>query len=638
MTIATFLGRLRRRKVGRLLALDFDGRQLRLVRADVSGGRTRIERFLTVTLPEALDAADAQAVGEFLGRTLADEHLAGLPLVMTVPRGKAVFKALVLPPVDDEADLAGMVRFQAQKELTFRPEEAVIDFALEAHYGVEPPPADEVEGRHVLAAAVQKDVVRYYEQVAEAAGVPLLRLGLRPYANMLCAQAYAAGDVARFAIIHLMAGEAEIDIVEEGGLTFSRSADITLPATGDTVPAREAALAGVVQEIARSVQSYLAVERDRTVDRVLLAGGTGVEVAVAEALAPRLRAPCEVFDPSPHLRTPDVPADVSAFVSVLGLAQGHGDAAPPFDFLHPKQPPVRRDPTRTVVLATASAVILVIVSAFAGAAIHLYNANAELADRQKELEEIKEASKSTLVLAKRVRAMEEWLGNGRDWLQQWAYLSGAVPPCQEVYVTSLKTGEDGTVNLNVKARSSQAVDAIGQRLANAGYGFKPGQVTTTKDRFGYNYVTSTKAIVEADMKVDLGNIELAARPRDDASATRFQPEEPSQTAEARPQPEIRRQDDRSRQDDRGRQDDRSRQDDRGRQDDGKRQHANQPKSPEDKYQAWQRQVQEMMKRRPDRDASRKQQEAWRDRMKNLYKQRPSKPKQGSDTRHPDARY
>jgi Tfp pilus assembly PilM family ATPase len=621
MSLGTLLGRLRRRKVGRLLALDFDGPRLRIVLADVSGGRARIDRLLTVDLPEDLDDADPQAVGAFLGQTLERLRLTGIPVVMNVPRAQAVFKPLVLPPVDDEAELASMARFQAQKELTFKPEEAVIDFAIEAHYGVEPTPAEEPAGHHVLAAAVQKSVVAYYEQMAEAAGARLLRLGLRPYANMRGAEEYAHGEQGRVAVVHLTGGEAEVDIIEQGGLTFSRSAEITLPAADADEVSRASALADVVQEIARSIQSYLAVEGTRRIDRVLMAGGTGFESAVADTLGARLRTPWEVFDPSPGLRRVDVPADASAFLSALGLAEGQGDAdAHPFDFLNPKQPAVRRDPTRMIAAAAAAAVALIVVSAFAGAAIHLYRAGAEVAAREEELRRIKEGSKETRVLAQRVKALEEWLASRRDWLDHWAYLSTTFPPCEDVYVTSLKTGDDGTVSLNVKARSSNAVDALGERLSEARYGFKPGQVTTTKDRYGYNYVTSAKVIADADMEVNLDGAGQVRRPQDDVSSKTFTAEaeprreerteqRPPQQAESRPEPssESRRE---------------SESNGRAR------------------YEAWMRERNELMKQRPDKSKDPQAYEAWREKMKHLYERQPRRSRGNgrSDTRYPEARY
>jgi len=620
MSLGTLLNRLRRRKVGRLLALDFDGPRLRIVRADVSGGRTRIDRLLTVDLPDDLDDADPQAVGAFLGETLERLRLSGTPVVMSVPRAKAVFKPLVLPPVDDEAELASMARFQAQKELTFRPEEAVIDFTIEAHYGVEPAPEEGPVGHHVLAAAVQKSVVAYYEQMAEAAGVRLLRLGLRPYANMRGAEEYARGEEGRVAVIHLTGGEAEVDVIERGGLTFSRSAEITLPAADAEKASRASALADVVQEIARSVQSYLAVEGTRRIDRVLVAGGTGFESVVADALGARLHAPCEVFDPSPLLRRAEMPADASAFLSALGLAEGQGDAdAHPFDFLNPKQPAVRRDPTRTIAAAVAAAVALVVVSAFAGAAIHLYRAGAEVAAKEEELRLIKESSKETHLLAQRVKALEEWLASRRDWLDHWAYLSTTFPPCEDVYVTSLKTGDYGTVSLSVKARSSDAIDALGERLSEARYGFKPGQVTTTKDRFGYNYVTSAKVIADADMEVNLDGASQVRRPENDVSANAFsaesEPRREVRTEQPTPPPESKPEPSAESQGESG---------SNGRAED----------------EAWTRERNELMKQRPDKSKHPQAYEAWREKMKRLYERQPRRRRGNgrSDTRYPEARY
>ncbi len=634
------MSRLRRRKVGRLLALDFDGHRLRLVLADVSGGRARIDRLLTVDLPDDLDADDAQAVGAFVGGALGRLRLPRVPVVMNVPRAKAVFKPLVLPPVDDDAELASMARFQAQKELTFKPEEAVIDFAIESHYGVEPTPAEDPAGQHVLAAAVQKSVVAYYEQMAEAAGVRLLRLGLRPYANMRGAEEYAHGEEGRVAIIHLTGDEAEVDVIEQGGLTFSRSAEVTLPPAGADDAFRATALAGVVQELARSVQSYLAVEGTRRIDRILVAGGTGCEAAVAEALGDRLRTPWEVFDPSPALPRVDVPNDASAYLSALGLAAGQGDAdAHPFDFLNPKRPAVRRDPTRTIAVAAAAVVALVIVSAFAGAAIHLYRAGAEVAAKQAELQRLKESTKDTRVLAKRVEALEDWLASRRDWLDHWAWLSETFPPCEQVYVTSFKTGDDGTVSLNVKARTSDAVDALGERLSDARYGFKPGQVTTTKDRYGYNYVTGAKIIADADMEIDLNGTGRARRPQDDVSTKAFRGEsQPEPRHERRPEPAPT-----TKAKAKGAEESVGSEGEPKKGEEARTDH--QPRSENDHdpraaLEAWNRARMELMKQRPDKEKDPQAYEAWRTKMRELYQRNPRRRRgdRRSDTRYPDARY
>jgi Tfp pilus assembly PilM family ATPase len=151
-------------------------------------------------------------------------------------------------------------------------------------------------------------VVEYYRQVAAAAKLKLLRLSLRPYANALCAlSAGAAADGETVAFIHLTAEESEIDVLTGGALAFSRSAVIRPshpePATADAAaagpaPAAESAVDAAVNEASRSLRSYGSVHRDRRLERVLVAGGTGHEQAVADALAKRLGVRGEVFDPA----------------------------------------------------------------------------------------------------------------------------------------------------------------------------------------------------------------------------------------------------------------------------------------------------------------------------------------------------
>ena len=111
----------------------------------------------------------------------------------------------------------------------------------------------------------------------------------------------------------------------------------------------------VVQEVVRSLQSYMGVARGEGIEALMLAGGTGIETEVAESLADRLGVPCEVLDLSSALQLREAAPAASGVVSALGLAVGQGDAAaPPFDFLNPKRAPVERDLTKTLTVAGVS--------------------------------------------------------------------------------------------------------------------------------------------------------------------------------------------------------------------------------------------------------------------------------------------
>lgn len=511
-----------RRKVGRFCAIDFDSRFLRIVQAEASGGTARVLKLATVGMPAGIDMTDAAAIGAFLGKTLADMRLRGAAVLMNVPRGQAILKPVVLPPVANAAELANMVQYQAEKELTFRPDEAVIDFTLESHYGAEAGPQDEPQGEHVLVAAVQRPIVDYYLKIAEAAGVRLMRLGLRPYANLRCIDAYARPSGSRTAIVHLTSDEAEIDVSDEGGLSFSRSAVVKVPAADEGAAAQADATQAVVIEVARTLHSYMAVERGLKIDAVVVAGGTGIEEPVVKELGRRLGIRCERFDPSAALGQPGLGAASSAFISALGLAVGQASATVlPFDFLNPKRAPVQRDTGRLVAIGAIAGVVLVLVGAFAMAGMHLMKANSRVADLTAELNKLTADNRRVAALAKRVETVDGWVRLGRDWLDQWAYLSSVFPSCTDAYVTSLKSNPDGSISFTVKAKSNDAINELGKRLAAAGYDFKPGQVTTGSDPYGYGYSTSVKVLVRAEMKVDLASATPAPRPEDDISSEAF---------------------------------------------------------------------------------------------------------------------
>jgi len=518
-------GVLRGGQARRFSAVDFDSRQLRVVEAELTSSGVRIIKLATAEMPAGLDMADAQAIGAFIGGTLDKMKLRNTAIVMSVPRGQAVLKPMVLPPVATTSELAAMVQYQAEKELSFRPDEAVVDFTLESHYGTGQTSGQESEGENVLVAAVRRPVVEYYQAIAEVAGTKLLRLGLRPYSNMRCMEAYARQEMqSRLALVDITADEAEIDVIESGVLTFSRSAVQKIPAVAgeaDEAAIREA-VAGVATEVARSLQSYLGVERGHKIDAVLVAGGTGIEAAVAEELKKRLSIRCERLNPSPALGLEASGPEASAFVSALGLALGQGpEAAVPFDFLNPKRPVAQRDLRKLGAIAAAAGFALVILAVVASASVYYYAAESRLGKLTEQYNKLKEDNRKVGALAKRVETVDGWVHSGRNWLDQWAYLSAVFPSCTETYVTNLKTNADGSISFGVKAKNNDAINDLGKRLAAAGYDFKPGQVTTGADPYGYAYSTTVKILVKPDMRVDLAAVTPAPRPEDDASAKEF---------------------------------------------------------------------------------------------------------------------
>jgi len=501
-------------------AVDSDGRHIRVVYAERLGRAARVLRSSAVAIPPSVDAADPRQFGALLGQTLKGMGLRGVGLLMNVTRAESVLKPVTLPPGVGQNEVAGMVQFQVEKDLPFRPEEAVIDFTIESHYDSDSTALDgeASQGTNVLVGAVRLPVVDHYRLIAEAAGAKLLRLGLRPYANARCVNACKRS---RFEdtvlLLNFGAEETEIDLLVGKSLMFSRSAAVKIPPSGASQRELDDSVSAVAIEVRRSVQSYLAVERAFKIDSIIVAGGTGVEAVAAEQLSAELKAPCELFDPA-GVQGFAGETNPSAFISALGLAVGHsGCDRLPFDFLHPKRPVVPLNMVRTMSIAAAVVLLLACVVGGTVGTIQVGRRKAAVEDARRKVLAERENFKSLQHAEKQVKALQEWRGERRDWLSHWAQLSSLFPGAPDAYVSGLKTASDGSMSFQVKARDSKIITDLGVSLAEAGYKFQPGGLTTAPNPYGYPYNAEIRIFIDPDMAVDLSAAKPVSRPEDDDS-------------------------------------------------------------------------------------------------------------------------
>ncbi len=521
-----------------VVALDLEARKLRVVHADAGrdGALPRIRTLAAIDVPEGLDRKSAQAVGEFLRDALKDLGLAGQRVLMDVPRSQAVLKTITLPAVENERELPAMVRYQVEKELPFPLDQAVIDFNVQNLASSTTPaaaaaatPAGDAKGDasgkaplNVLVAAVQRSVVEHHQQIADIAGFRLLRLGLRPYADMRFFEGCAPreGRGGNVLLVHVMSAEAEINVLIGGALAFSRSALVRLhDDDGRSLTAAETH-EGLVVEVARSAQSAMSAHRGLKIDRVVVTGDTGQEAALVAALNERFRLPCSQIDPTTPLRfrKTEGTADPRGFSSALGLAIAHGSAdRMPFDFLNPKNPPVERNTKQIRAALVAAAVGMALLLLLVLGISNRNEAEADLAALRAKYNELEKHNRNVDKLGKRVAAVEEWLGEGRDWLAHWASLSAHLPPATEAYVTSLKSNPDGSLVFTVKARASKVITDLSKNLREAGYDVKLGSETPTNDEFGYAYTTSVRIGIDPDMEIKPAALKAPPRPSDDGS-------------------------------------------------------------------------------------------------------------------------
>ncbi|HUU60285.1 MAG TPA: pilus assembly protein PilM [Phycisphaerae bacterium] len=502
----------------RFVGVDFDSRQLRVVQGERVADRTRIVRLSAVRIPEGIDTSDPQVIGSFLGTTLKRMKIPNTGVVMSVPRGLAVLKPLTLPPGTAPGEMASMVQFQMGKELPFRPEEAVIDYSVERHYDAETTSESDSQGVKVLVAAVRIPVVDYYRQIALAANVKLRRLGLRPHANQGCVvHCVTIGPSEHVAVVHLTADETEIDVLAGRSLAFSRSAmgKIPLPDQGQESEIDEA-VSAVVVEATRSLQSYQAVEGRGSIDRVYIAGGTGVEQRVAERLSQKLAVRCELLDPAAAFDL-EGEGNASEYISALGLAIRHsGGGGMPFDFLHPKRPVVRRDLRKFRIGAVAACAVLAIVLGVAAGQRYLENKKSAVQGLIADKKTLGEKNAALKARLSRVEALEDWRDERCNWLDHWAYLSALLPSAEEAFINRSPgfKGNAGTIKLAVRSKTSEAITKLVERLRKAGYEPATSRFITTQDD-AYVYSVDLKLTFDPKMSIDLSAAEPIPRPPDD---------------------------------------------------------------------------------------------------------------------------
>lgn len=511
----------------RFVAVAMATRFIRLAHAERSGAGAKIIRLAEVVIPDGLNLEDPEATGDFLGQALRENRMGGLPVVMAVSRSQAVLKSLELPAGTAETEMPSMVQYQVQGELPFRAEDAVIDFTREEHYNADAAKPASTDSRisagvHLLIAAVRLPVVDYYRRVVAAAGCRLDRLAFRPYANIRCVGACTVREAdEHVAVVHVMSGETEIEVIAGDSLAFSRSATVRIPAWDKATHSEiEDAVNGVMREVLRSVQSYQTSQGGQKIRTILVAGGTGIEGRLIQTLAQKLGVACEQFDPSGALKLTGQ-EHASAFISVLGIALGYYDKGGlRLDFLNPKKPQQRPD-LKKVFATYALTIGLLVAMAMLGARL-LYVAPKEAAVQKLRAERRNLDANAKMVknLADRVTQITDWNRGNQDWLAHLANVSTLLPGAKDMYVTNFNVSGDGAIILPLKAFSNDALDEMLRRIHESGeYDLKTGAFDSVPDPWGFIYKKDVTLLpYPATGPVDFSTTQSVARPGDDVSA------------------------------------------------------------------------------------------------------------------------
>lgn len=498
----------RPRVTGAALAIEVSGGRARLLRGERDGDTLRVEGGASEALaPETV--GDAAAIGAVIAKLLEARKIKPAQALMAVPRPQLVLRNLSLPRMADESELATLIYFQIARDLPFRVDEAAIDFKVLKRTSA--PSGEDGAGKaEVLVAAAQRSVIDFHNAIAQAAGLKLAGLGIQPDAHARAAEGLApAGDGGAVALVSAGPSDLTVDVASNGDLLFSRNASLGHHQA-------ETSLADISTiEVVRTLHSYGGSAGAVPVTSAHVSGSTGFEGEIAAKLAERLGIPCSSlrFDLKGAARESDgvSPATVGL------LLQATEPAGLPFDLLSPKKPAPPRNTRRTLMIAGATAAVLLLIGVFGTKAYLVQEREEVQKGLTAQLAALTKDAKIYRAMTQQAKVIDDWAASGRDWLAHYAHLSSVLPPSEEIYISAYSVAPNGTIRMGVQARSGEVLARAEKQLRDAGYVVKPVAVTPTADRFGYEFRSNVEIIPSRGQTIDLAKAKVEPRPADDAS-------------------------------------------------------------------------------------------------------------------------
>ena len=252
-------------------------------------------------------------------------------------------------------------------ELPFPESDAVIDFTvtkvptkkqLQAAKKENPATGSSADKAHVVVAAVRKDTVNRYRTIAKSAGLTLTGLGLRPLASFRTLKSsIEKTNNEAIALVSVRRHEVDVDVLIEGRLVFSRELSVNLNLNDNCAETdKQESIQQAAKEIIRCLHSHEGSMAFKPIERLYIAGGTGLEDDLRDIIQNKIEPECNIMPPPTAIPLPrGKETNAARALTSLGLAIGFvDDGGLALNFLDPKRPIIRRNQGRTKWLLSLS--------------------------------------------------------------------------------------------------------------------------------------------------------------------------------------------------------------------------------------------------------------------------------------------
>jgi len=407
--------------VTRFLALDWDQNQLHVVSAEIRGGKVQILKAAHWQETQSPNPGEADSQGKLLRERLKSAGIAPAPVLACLARDRVIMKDLRIPPVaaGDEPDV---VRFQAIKELTYPPEEAILDYTVV-------PDERNSDQRRALVVIARQELVQTYQTLCQHAGLKLVGLTPRPYGLAAALRKVMGASVLTprpeppdGAVAVVAVGERWAEFCVQRGDHLLLARALT---PGD----------GLAGEIRRNLAVYAGQAGQQPIRAIYLTGNPSSEFR--QRLADMVDLPIHPFDPVAGPDGANLPAgNRGGFTAAVGLLLARAEPRGlPINFVQPRKAAAQRDPNRFRILAAAGLLLVLLV----GLGTYARSAYVDMENDLAQLERERSSLETQLVEVrdngKRLKALDDW--DNLVWLDELYDLTARIPNVNNLRVSQL---------------------------------------------------------------------------------------------------------------------------------------------------------------------------------------------------------
>ena len=387
------------------VALQFEDNQIFVASSRVAGKRAQVQNLFSVQLE-----GDDAAVGEQLKSDLAKHNLSRADAILVVSRANVEMREVVVPPAPDN-ELPDMVRFIARSEFASLNENWLFDYV--------PLSDDPTASRTVLAAGLSPELDTQMRTIADAAGLKVKHIVLRPYACIDLVRPKLADGKCRL-LVDPNGDQTDMTIVSGTDLLATRT--VRIPESYDA----NQRSTNLLSEVRRTLASSRKMLGDRKVTGVMMYGDENK--ILAGNLSGQLDLEVDFIQPlelAPLASGVKAPEHQARYAALLGsLVQQSSSNPHAIDFVNPRKPIIKKADYSKWYLYGGLALAASLLFVFAGWLV-LRNQGTQIAEWEEKVRVVEDQNNGEALgfepvaqVLGEVGVIDKWKYSDFNWLEE----------------------------------------------------------------------------------------------------------------------------------------------------------------------------------------------------------------------------